>query len=168
MHQGKIEILNSETGRVLLTGVTDDGGLFNFPIPEAIKKNRNGLVINLQASEGHRGDWTLTADEIFPDSPIESESTIPTSPAQSAEPVPMKSSVDTTKASSSEIAHLTAQVENLTNKVETLKRLIISQQEKGPGVNEIFSGIGYILGLLELLLFSLPEKIAILTHQCTE
>ncbi|ACS79945.1 hypothetical protein [Maridesulfovibrio salexigens] len=157
VHQGKIEILNADTGKVLLTGVTDDGGLFDFPIPEAIKMDRNGLLINLQASEGHRGDWTLTADEIFPNSPAENKPTITTSSAQSSEPVPMTSSVDTT-TSSAEIAQLTAQVEKLTNKVETLKRLIISQQEKGPGVNEIFSGIGYILGLFGVAAFFLSRK----------
>jgi nickel transport protein len=158
VHQGKIEILNAETGKVLLTGVTDDDGLFNFPIPEAIKKDRNGLLINLQASEGHRGDWTLTADEIFPESPVKEKTAITSSPAKSSDPVPMTSSVETTKATSSEIAQLTTQVKNLTNKVETLKRLIISQQEKGPGVNEIFSGIGYILGLFGVAAFFLSRK----------
>ncbi|WP_320175648.1 hypothetical protein [Maridesulfovibrio sp.] len=158
VHQGKVEILNAETGQVLLKGVTDDEGLFNFSIPEAIKKDRNGLLINLQASEGHRGDWTLTADEIFPNSPVESKPITPPSPAESSVPAATTAPAESIKASSSEIAQLTTQVENLTNKVETLKRLIINQQEKGPGVNEIFSGIGYILGLFGVAAFFLSRK----------
>ena len=156
VHQGQIEILNADTGKVLLKGVTDDDGLFNFPIPEAIKKDRSGLLINLHASEGHRGDWTLTADEIFPETANQSASLTPEEKisVETTEPATPSS----VKASSAEVSKLTEDIKTLTNKVETLKRLIISQQEKGPGVNEIFSGIGYILGLFGVAAFFLSRK----------
>ncbi|NDV24695.1 hypothetical protein [Desulfovibrio sp. JC022] len=160
VHKGKLEVFSTKTGEELLKGVTDNNGNFNFPIPEAIKVNKSGLLINLYASEGHRAVWTLNADEIFPDT----EETTPAasikdSPVSTAETPPLTSPAGTTpETSSQEIAELTTQVKTLTNKVETLKRLIISQQEKGPGVNEIFSGIGYILGLFGVAAFFLSKK----------
>ena len=154
VHQGKLEVFSTTSGELLLKGITDDEGIFNFPIPEATKKERGGLLINLYASEGHRAEWTLTADEIFPEtsdsSPDTQAQNIP-APEQKAEPTLLPES-------NSSLAELTAQVKTLTNKVETLKRLIISQQEKGPGVNEIFSGIGYILGLFGIAAFFLSRK----------
>ncbi len=154
VHQGALEIFSTVSGELLLKGTTDDKGLFNFPIPEATKAERSGLLINLYASEGHRAVWTLTADEIFPDI---SE---PDSQTQT-QPVPSPASkVELTQPTEPglDLAELTAQVKTLTDKVETLKRLIISQQEKGPGVNEIFSGIGYILGLFGVAAFFLSRK----------
>ncbi|NDV28806.1 hypothetical protein [Desulfovibrio sp. JC010] len=154
VHQGELEVFSTGNGELLLKGTTDNKGLFNFPIPEATKAEKSGLLINLYASEGHRATWTLHADEIFPETPqtasntaaktVHASSTVQTSPAD--------------KASSADLAELTAQVKTLTDKVETLKRLIISQQEKGPGVNEIFSGIGYILGLFGVAAFFLSRK----------
>ncbi|WP_421901852.1 hypothetical protein [Maridesulfovibrio sp.] len=154
VHKGKLEIFSTKTGEEILKGVTDNDGNFNFPIPDAIKMDRSGLLINLYASEGHRAVWTLTADEIFPETTEATEPALTPSPAPSSE----SPAVESPKASSSEIAQLTAQIENLTNKIETLKRLIISQQEKGPGANEIFSGIGYILGLFGVAAFFLSRK----------
>ncbi|TIH19817.1 hypothetical protein D0S45_00305 [Marinifilum sp. JC120] len=160
VHKGKLEVFSTKTGEEILKGVTDNNGNFNFPIPDSIKMNRSGLLINLYASEGHRAVWTLSADEIFPDT---TETNAPASPAPSSVKEPeMTTATYATgtppEASSQEIAELTTQVKNLTNKVETLKRLIITQQEKGPGVNEIFSGIGYILGLFGVAAFFLSRK----------
>ncbi|WP_320008327.1 hypothetical protein [Maridesulfovibrio sp.] len=154
VHQGKLEIFSTASGKLLLEGSTDDNGLFNFQIPETTRMERSGLLINLYASEGHRAEWTLTADEIFP------ETSEPSSGAQSsAAPAtePMTETALQTE-SNADLARLSAQVKTLTDKVETLKRLIISQQEKGPGVNEIFSGIGYILGLFGVAAFFLSRK----------
>ncbi|WP_415717493.1 hypothetical protein [Maridesulfovibrio sp.] len=154
VHQGKLEIFSTASGKLLLEGSTDDNGLFNFQIPETTRMERSGLLINLYASEGHRAEWTLTADEIFPET-SEPSSGAQSSAAPAAEPM-TETALQT--ESNADLARLSAQVKTLTDKVETLKRLIISQQEKGPGVNEIFSGIGYILGLFGVAAFFLSRK----------
>lgn len=147
VHQGKVEVFNSKDGKLLLSGITDDNGNFNFPVPNQTKTDKSGLFIVLHASEGHRGEWTLAADEIFPDA-----SPLPSTSATS--PVIIKS----TQTSNSELNKLNTQVSELNSKVDALKRLIINQQENGPGANEIFSGIGYILGLFGVAAFFVSRK----------
>ncbi|WP_319781267.1 hypothetical protein [Maridesulfovibrio sp.] len=154
VHQGKLEIFSTGSNKLLLTGITDDNGDFNFPIPETTKAEKSGLLIKLHASEGHQAVWTLTPDEIFPDSST-AQPAAEDSPSPSQAPQVKQSA---TIVPGSELAELSSQVKTLSNKVETLKRLIISQQEKGPGVNEIFSGIGYILGLFGIAAFFLARK----------
>lgn len=158
VHKGKLEIFSTKTGEEILKGVTDNSGNFNFPIPDAIKNDRSGLLINLYASEGHRAIWTLSVDEIFPEA--ENETAAEAKSPSSSKPGKALSAATSKQPgySDSELAELSAEVKNLTDKVETLKRLIISQQEKGPGVNEIFSGIGYILGLFGVAAFFLSRK----------
>lgn len=158
VHQGKLEVFSTKTGEEILKGITDDSGNFNFPIPDAIKNDRSGLLINLYASEGHRAVWTLSADEIFPETESAAAAEVQTSTPPKAEKPVSITPTEHTSYSGSEIAELSTQVKDLTDKVETLKRLIISQQEKGPGVNEIFSGIGYILGLFGVAAFFLSRK----------
>ncbi|WP_319760058.1 hypothetical protein [Maridesulfovibrio sp.] len=153
VHQGKLEVFSTKSGDLLLKAKTNDEGNFNFPIPEATKKERSGLLIYLYASEGHRAEWTINADEIFPDSTEATSEEIQPAPEVQAQPYDTE-----TKVYSTDIAKLNEQLSTLTDKVETLKRLIISQQEKGPGVNEIFSGLGYILGLFGVAAFFLSRK----------
>lgn len=157
VHQGALEIFSTASGELLLKGTTDDDGLFNFPIPEATKAERSGLTINLYASEGHRTVWTLEADEIHPDT-SESELTAQTETAPAPAPKTEQTQPLQQPESSADLAELNTQIKTLTAKIDTLKRLIISQQEKGPGVNEIFSGIGYILGLFGVAAFFLSRK----------
>ncbi|WP_027722842.1 hypothetical protein [Maridesulfovibrio zosterae] len=150
VHQGKIEVFNTKGGKLVLSGITDDDGKYDFTIPAAIKADKSGMKIVLHASEGHRGEWTLQADEIFPEDQVELE-TIPSSQTPPA--------VSTNTAISAESSvELSTQIKKLNDKIDTLKRLIISQQENGPGANEIFSGIGYILGLFGVAAFFMSRK----------
>ncbi|CCO24651.1 hypothetical protein [Maridesulfovibrio hydrothermalis] len=150
VHQGKVEVFNTADGNLLLTGKTDDDGNFNFPLPEETKKSRSGLLIALYASEGHRGEWTIPADELFPDMAQGEEAELSTTTNISAE--------TGDQIPSTEIAPLYTELKELNAKVETLKRLMIDQQKNGPGANEIFSGIGYILGLFGVAAFFISRK----------
>jgi nickel transport protein len=58
---GKIEV-QDETGKVLLTGITSDDGLFSFKIPEHLKSD---IVIKLDAGMGHKAMWKIDFDEIL-------------------------------------------------------------------------------------------------------
>lgn len=151
VHQGKIEIFKSKNGKLLLSGVTDDNGNFNFPIPEEIKSDNSGLLIVLHASEGHRGEWTITEDEIFPNS--NSQDNVVTETQDKLPAV-----IESTQLSNTELDSLHNEIKELNSKIDTLKRLIINQQENGPGANEIFSGIGYILGLFGVAAFFVSRK----------
>lgn len=151
VHQGKIEVFDSKNEKLLLSGTTDDEGNFNFDIPAAARTAKCGLHIVLHASEGHRGEWNVEADELFPESEVKQQQPVKSEPEAAAKVV-------TGTVSSNELAAVETHIKALDAKVETIKRMIINQQEKGPGVHEIFSGIGYILGLFGVAAFFASRK----------
>jgi nickel transport protein len=59
VRQGKILVLEEKTGKVLLTGQTDDKGKFSFKIPPEAAAQKMNLKIVVEAAMGHRGEWLL-------------------------------------------------------------------------------------------------------------
>jgi hypothetical protein len=58
VNAGKIIVLDA-LGTELLTGMTDENGAFSFKVPKQTE-----LKIVLEASTGHRAEWTIAASEI--------------------------------------------------------------------------------------------------------
>ncbi len=58
----ELKVLNAATGEVLLTGQTDQEGLFSFPVP--VEMGEAGLRVVLEAGPGHRAEWLLGAEEM--------------------------------------------------------------------------------------------------------
>lgn len=60
VNNGSIEV-EDMAGTLVTKGVTDDGGNFSFKIPEDVSSD---LVVNLDASMGHRAIWTVPLAEM--------------------------------------------------------------------------------------------------------
>ena len=58
VNAGKIIVLDA-LGTKLITGITDENGAFSFKVPK-----KTELKIVLEASTGHRAEWTIAASEI--------------------------------------------------------------------------------------------------------
>jgi nickel transport protein len=58
VNAGKITVSDAE-GTELLTGLTDENGVFSFKVPK-----KTDLKIVLEAGTGHKGEWTVAAGEI--------------------------------------------------------------------------------------------------------
>jgi hypothetical protein len=58
----ELKVLDAATEEVLLTGHTDQEGLFSFPLPAEM--GEAGLRIVLEAGPGHRAEWLLEAKEM--------------------------------------------------------------------------------------------------------
>ncbi|MDJ0985538.1 MAG: hypothetical protein QNJ26_08330 [Desulfobacterales bacterium] len=58
VNAGKITVFDSE-GRELLSGMTNETGEFSFKIPK-----KTDLKIIIDAGEGHRAEWTISAADI--------------------------------------------------------------------------------------------------------
>ena len=58
---GKVSV-QDENGKVFLTGITSDNGLFSFKIPQYLKSD---IIIKLDAGMGHKAEWKLGYDEII-------------------------------------------------------------------------------------------------------
>jgi nickel transport protein len=58
VESGKVLVLDSQ-GKLLLEGVTDKGGLFNFAVPKV-----DDLTIVIEATMGHKNSFKLKKSEV--------------------------------------------------------------------------------------------------------
>jgi nickel transport protein len=151
VHQGKV-IVTGPAGAVVLEGTTNDQGEFTFTAPR-----KADLTVNLEAGTGHRGEWTVRADEIdLPEGDSGGDAMAAPSPADSsAESVPVEPAAVSGEARTQTPAKAVSleQVEQavdqaLDRKLKPVMRLLTESRQAGPGVTEIVGGIGYIFGLM--------------------
>lgn len=122
-------------GKQLLEGKTNNKGEFSFKIPKL-----TDLRIVLNAGMGHKAEWRIPESEIQEASGVLG-SKIAT---ESSQPV----AVGLSKA---EIKGLIE--DSLDRKLRPIVRMITESQSKRPSVTEIIGGIGYIFGLMGLVLY---------------
>ncbi len=127
VRSGVIKVFDSK-GSLLLQGETDEEGLFSFRIPK-----REDLTIILEESTGHRATFNLSAAKLA------------------------KSSLSY-YGGSHDIPHIedirSVVAEEVAKQLEPLhERIARLQKENRIRVREIFAGIGYILGLMGLVMY---------------
>ena len=142
---GKIVVMDSR-GNELLTGQTDHQGEFSFKVP-----GRMDLRIVLVAGQGHQSEWVLQAADM--DTVSSEEKTVAKLEERSQVVQEVESSNKTTEsaAQSSEVEReeFEAVIESiLDRKLKPIYAMLAEIRQEGPGVKDIFAGIGYILGLV--------------------
>lgn len=145
VRHGNIEVQNAQSGETLLTGMTDEQGLWRFPIPEQARSSGAGLRILLQAGEGHQNEWTVQASE-FLDTPRPAESLPAAQPGGAAAASSRTDEALLPALTRSDVEEVVAAV--LDAKLAPIKRELLEQNQGGPGMREIFGGIGWIFGLV--------------------
>ncbi|MDP3430775.1 MAG: cobalamin biosynthesis protein CbiL [Desulfomicrobium sp.] len=147
VRHGHIEVRDAVSGETLLQGTTDAEGLFRFPVPEPARTSGSGLRILLQAGEGHQNEWIVDAAEFLgapipaapaPSAPLSNTAAGSISGGNEAAPTPglTRSDVEEVVAAA------------LDAKLAPIQRELREQGLKGPGVQEIVGGIGWIFGLI--------------------
>ncbi|MDR1535838.1 MAG: hypothetical protein LBU64_12220 [Planctomycetota bacterium] len=150
---GKLVVADLETGQTILEGVTDERGLFRFRPSDEFLASGHGLLIRLDAGEGHRDEWKISPEELSALSGNAGREP-PARPGGEAGPPPGRPGPDSggdppPPPPGIEMAQLEAILERLLDaKLSPLKRALARQEEAGPGLREIVGGIGWILGLL--------------------
>ncbi len=143
VNHGKIQVFDDKD-KMLLEGVTDDQGAFDFEIPKVCD-----LKIVLIAGMGHQNQWIVPADE------IREAAGLPAG-TKPEEPVAQKqehAQQEQLPAPAAQI--LTPEIEKqlekiLDRKLHPLVRQLAEMQNRGPNLQDILGGIGYILGLVGL------------------
>ncbi|KHK04307.1 hypothetical protein [Desulfovibrio sp. TomC] len=163
---GAIEVVNAATGTPYLTGKTDETGSFRFPVPPEARAAKADLRIVLRAGEGHQNEEVLKAAEYLAAGPAASAPTpgaaaaasppaanpdVPSvagKPAQTP-PAEARAALQPEAAvAAMDPAVLQAVVEAaVEKKIAPLRAILVSEQEKGPGLREIIGGIGWLVGL---------------------
>ncbi|EFL51305.1 conserved hypothetical protein [Solidesulfovibrio fructosivorans JJ]] len=154
---GEITVKNAATGQVYLTGKTDDKGNFVFPVPEAARKDKAEIAIHLDAGEGHQNNTTVKAEEYLSAAPAD-QSAAPVAPAATTATAPATAAASapaqTAVAVPMDQAALRAVVEQAVEvKIAPIRKMLLDQEEKGPGLAGIAGGIGWLVGIAGLLAY---------------
>jgi len=155
---GKILVYNAEN-KELLTGTTSDNGEFSFKIPKT-----SALRVVIQAGMGHQGEWTFSGEEIqaaFGEA-VNAGATEPSAPEPTAQPAVTKSTapaVSEPQTPAPDLGQLEQMMERVMDKkLQPITRMLAQMEQKGPTANDIFGGIGYILGLAGVAAYFLSRK----------
>lgn len=182
---GKLTVLNAATGEEYQRLTTDAEGAASFPVPQKAIAAKADLRILLVAGEGHQDETVVRASEFATltaaapakasapaSAPVsaktqakaEAKAAAKAGGAPSASPAPSTASAAAAPATATmDEAALTRIVtqavdQAVESRMAPVKRLLVSQAEKGPGVSEIAGGIGYIVGLFGVAAFVASRK----------
>lgn len=155
VHDGTVEVYDTTTGKMLLSGDTDQEGGFDFEIPAEARQNRANLRLLLKAGTGHQAEWTVMYDEYG----------AAKGPFASSEEEHGHMAVASSDAGKEAVATEggvgTAEVEAIIRReLEPVKRMLADQAQSEPGITEILGGIGYILGLVGIVAYMKSRKSA--------
>ena len=136
-----VEVYDAQ-GIKLLEGNTNEAGEFSFKIPQ-----KTALKVVLVAGTGHRGEWILPIEELQGESSASSISSKHRQ-AEKKEIEAITKPAAGNQLSESDVKKIVEDA--LDRKLKPLFNMLVESKAKGPSASDIFSGIGYILGLMGL------------------
>ncbi len=158
-----IEVFDERAGTRLLEGKTDEEGKFSFKIPKV-----TSIKLVLHASMGHQNEYTLSEDEVREamgeGQPLkgvkQSKETVKPPPAMGRISVRTgeksdRKVTDTGRGGMSE-SEMEALMERVIDrKLQPVMRMLVKLRENSekPGITEIVGGIGYIVGLMGIVMY---------------
>lgn len=154
---GTIEVYDGESQ--LLTGTTNEEGIFSFPTPDF--DSAKNLKITINSGDGHKGEWLLLAEDYQIDS---TEETHPVEQIDQVETVSKDQLEDVDKLyvlSTKQIRNLIQDEvkQEVAKQLGPIKRNLAAQkQSTGPTTKDILAGIGIIFGLMGLFAYFKSRK----------
>ena len=155
-----VEVFDNKTGKNLLEGKTDEGGRFSFKIPQA-----SSLKLLLRAGAGHQGVYYLVLGESGKTGSGEKAPEVARTQSKQPANSNIKTSHDKTSLLVQEKCLTSAEVEAIVNQAVEAKlqpvmsRLAAIQENTGKtGVAEVMGGIGYILGIMGIIMYLKSRK----------
>jgi nickel transport protein len=140
-------------GKELLSGTTDDKGAWSFDLPQ-----HTTLKIVLEAGMGHRGEWTLSAEEVGATSSAADADEKPHSHPSASGPDATPVGATPVGATPVGATPVGATAENLDARLRavlaeelatvTARLAHLEARLDGPSLQDILGGLGYILGLV--------------------
>ena len=138
---GIVEVYDNQ-GNKLLEGKTNEKGQFNFKLPP-----KDNLKIVLSASMGHKNTYNLLADEVSDSVGVEKPQ------EQEARDITVEgiSSIDLDQIEKIIDA-------SLDEKLKPIMRELVKAQQKTVSITEVIGGIGYIFGIMGIILYFASKK----------
>ena len=136
VRDGLVEVIDEDSGQIIMRGQTDEQGESRFPVPDEFRNGKT-LRILVNAGQGHQNEWLLKAGNTAPISD--------SVPKAAAENMPL---IQTNAGEIEEIVNRT-----LENKLAPIRSMLQERFEGGPNLIQIVGGIGWIIGLAGLLAY---------------
>jgi nickel transport protein len=148
VRQGEIQVLDQKTGKVLLSGKSDDRGKFSFKIPSEAAAQKMDLKIVIVAAMGHQGEWLLKASSYLPGAKQESAAVTSAAPPPVA---PQSPGAPGTKAATVDSQMLEETVNKaLARQLGPINEKLAEMAVHRTSLPDILGGLGYILGFFGL------------------
>ncbi|MBW2091815.1 MAG: hypothetical protein JRI34_06780, partial [Deltaproteobacteria bacterium] len=138
---GRVEVFGPD-GKKLLEGQTNEKGEFSFKVPQ-----KTDLRIVLTASAGHKNDFILKAEGLPEE--ITRQAKQEKTPAATSQ-IPARADLEQIRAVVEET--LDVRLRPIIRALAELKK------DSGPGLTEIIGGIGYIFGIMGLVMYFRSRK----------
>lgn len=140
-----VSVVDAVTGEQLLSGRTDDQGLFRFPLPQT---QTSALEIIVDGGDGHKNSWKHPLDHRRPVASATPPATTGNEPQVQQKPEPGSRATAAVPPQTIDTVRLAALIdETLEKKLAPIRRSLAENAEKGPSLQDILGGIGYIFGL---------------------
>lgn len=147
-----------ETGKKIHEGRTDKKGVYSFKLAD-LPAFTGGLKVVLDAGEGHKAEYVLSASDI-PGSPKQDAPSKQQPPkkqsGEDSKPVPVASAsqyVDQAVLKAALEAALDKKLDPLIRMLGKQERLLLEQTQGGARMSDIIGGIGWIIGLVGMAAF---------------
>ena len=153
----EITVTDAASGKTITTCRTNDHGEFSFPVPDKARAQRLDLKLILHAGEGHQGEWLLKAEDYLDEGTGDSETRAMTpEKAATASPASAEKTETVKHLNEQQISRIIEQA--LDRKLGPIKRLLLENQDKGPTVQDIIGGLGWLIGLAGIAAYFKSKK----------
>lgn len=151
VHNATMDVIAAQTGKILLTGRTDNTGTFTFSIPEAAREQAWDLKVLCTSTMGHASSWTIRAQEHAPDSA--SKGTAAQSPDEDpgATAGSAPEAVQISRLTRKELRDMIASA--VSSQLEPVHRELSRLRTPRTNVQDILGGVGYIFGIMGVIMF---------------
>ena len=156
VRNGTLMVSDSTTGERLLEAVTDEQGLYRFRPSDDFLQTGHGLTILLLAGAGHQDSWRIEVEDLrLLAGSASMPAPSPVSPVASAgQEKEVPAPVPALWASSIDPAELEALIGKVLDaRLAPIKQELVRQQNPEPGLRDIIGGLGWIFGLLGLIIY---------------
>lgn len=182
-----VAIVDKDTNRLLLQGATDRTGHFDFAVPSVVRDGHTlGIVVN--TGDGHRSEWIMPASELYaassltagfdqeainlqkdgqgaastqqPAAPEKPASALPRATAPlPANQMPPQYSRDVQPVKIPGPEHLRVIIrDEMEQQLAPVRKALAAKSAEGPTITEVIGGLGWIVGLVGIVLFFLSRR----------
>lgn len=169
-----VTIIDQDTNKQLAKGVTDRTGHYSFHVPSVVREGHTiGIVVN--TGDGHRSEWIMPASELYAASSLtagfdqeaiamQKEGMSPNYRQPQAPEITQpeqgrRQDFALQQAKIPGPEHLRMIIrDEMEQQLAPVRKALAAQESAGPTLNEIIGGLGWIVGIVGIVLFFLSRS----------